>query len=68
MVNNKKNKAGRYEFLHMRITPRRMNVIRYLSEAEEKSMTQIVEEAIDLYLKPRAAEVKKKARDEGDRI
>lgn len=68
MVKNKKNRAGNYEFLHMRITPRRMAVIRYLAEAEEKSMTCIIEEAIDSYLKPRAVEAKKRARDEGDRI
>lgn len=53
-ANKEKNRyAGQKVSLNIRISPKRRAALQEVAEYQEKTLTQVVEEAIDMYVMPK---------------
>lgn len=59
MNNQNKNKKQAVTPLYVRLSPSRRAMVDYIAEKEEKSLTRVIEEAVDAYVRPKCKEYRK---------
>lgn len=59
MNNQNKNNKQTVTPLYVRLSPSRRAMVDYIAEKEEKSLTRVIEEAIDSYIRPKYKEYRR---------